>query len=58
MFICAITGKSSKSGEGCHKLVVETRQVTYPNGSRGTEIVKEVNVSAEGLRQIKERADR
>lgn len=58
MFIDAITGRVSKSGEGQIKLVIETRQRTYKNWDRdaeenwesfGTEIVKEVNVTEEGL---------
>lgn len=58
MFHCAITGRVSKPGEGMNKLVIETRTRIYKNWDRdreenwesfGTEIVREVNVSDEGL---------
>lgn len=64
MYRCFITGKLSKPGEKPHKLVIETRDRTYygwvhneeteqlehlPVG-KGWEIVKEVNVSDEGLK--------
>lgn len=42
MFNCGICGKPSKPGQKAERLVTETRQVTYSNGSHGTEIVKEV----------------
>lgn len=58
MFICVITGKQSKPGEKCHKLVVETRARTYKHWDRdaeeewfsqGREIVREVNATEEGM---------
>ena len=54
-FICAVTRKPSAKGEKPTKLVVETRPKVYQhdNGtSFGNEIVKEINVSAEGLVQL------
>lgn len=57
MFICAVTKRSAPSGEKPTRLVVETRPRTYqcfdeygdPFTTTGTEIVKEINVSKEGL---------
>jgi len=58
MFICAITQKISASGETLNKVVLKSRQKVYKNWdadreeyweSFGTEIVKEVAVSEEGL---------
>ena len=61
MFICAITGKVSKLGEKCNKIVIATREKTYKqfvweddvqieiDVARGFEIVKEVNATAEGV---------
>lgn len=54
-FICAVTRKPSAKGEKPTKLVVETRPKVYQhdNGtSFGNEIVKEINVSAEGMDQL------
>lgn len=59
MYRCVITGKQSEPGEACHRLVVATRPRTYKHWDReaeeewftqGTEIVREVNASAEGER--------
>ena len=58
MFICAIRNKATKAGEGMNKLVLETRMRKYKNWDRdkeenwdsfGSEIVREVSVSDEGL---------
>jgi len=62
MFRCAVTGKITQPGEPQFKVVVETRPQTYVNFkfdeetletekivSSGEEIVREINVSAEGL---------
>lgn len=58
MYRCAITGKQSEVGDKCNRLVIETRPKTYKHWDReeekewftqGTEIVREVNASAEGL---------
>lgn len=58
MYHCKITGKVSGRGEGMNKLVVATRVKKYQNWDRnreeyfdtfGTEIVKEVSVSEEGM---------
>lgn len=58
MFICAVTRKVSSPGEAQNKIVVKSRQKVYKNWdndqeeyweSFGTEIVKEVAVSEEGL---------
>lgn len=58
MFKCEITKRLSKPLEKLTKLVVKTRQVEYRHWDRdseeewftqGTEIVREVNVSEEGL---------
>jgi len=53
-----VTGKFSKLGEKLNKITVKTRSVQYKNWDReaeeewfsyGTEIVKEINASDEGL---------
>ena len=61
MFICAITKRSSQSGEKCNKLVLATRdkiytEKVYEEGQeieieigRGWEIVKEIRVSDAGM---------
>lgn len=57
MFICAVTGKCSKPREPMIHVVVETRPKTYINYnmdgepiiSQGSEIVKEIGVTKEGL---------
>jgi len=62
MFRCAVTGKVTKPGEPLTRVVVETRPQTYVNFkfneetletdkivSSGEEIVREINVSPEGL---------
>lgn len=54
-FICAVTRKASTKGEKPTRLIVETRPKVYHHDSGtsyGTEIVKEINVSAEGLKQL------
>lgn len=62
-FKCQITGKISKSGEKCNKIVTkkrdrvytkwvaneETRQWEEVVAGHGWEVVKEINVSNEGL---------
>lgn len=62
MFYCQITGKLSKPGEGSRKVLLAKRDRTYTRWVRneetnkweevfvanGWEIVKEINVSAEG----------
>ena len=59
MYRCQVTGRVSKLGEACHKIVVETRSRTYRNWDRekeeewfsqGTEIVREINASEQGVR--------
>ncbi len=60
MFHCAITNKVSEPGEPPIRVVVETRERTYDNHhpvtgeylntSRGTETVREVNMSPVGAR--------
>jgi hypothetical protein len=64
MYKCTVTSKFSKPGEKCNKLVVETRPRTYAVRERnmetgywedfdvgtGSEIVKEVNASDEGVK--------
>jgi hypothetical protein len=63
MFKCQVTGKMSKSGETCHKLVAVTRgRIYYRNVfnedtnewepveiGRGWEIAREINATAEGV---------
>ena len=60
-FICAVTKKPSLKGEKPTRLVVETRPKVYKNivddeviTSYGEEIVREVNVSAEGMQVLAE----
>lgn len=62
MFYCAVTGKMSKPGEKCRKIVTEKRDRTYTKRvrdmetgklntvdvGRGWEIVKEINATEEG----------
>lgn len=63
MFHCSVTGKVSEPGEKLNKIVVATRDRVYYKRvrneetlkwedvecGRGWEIVKEINVSGEGL---------
>lgn len=63
MFYCQVTGRLSKRGEKVNKVVVATRERIYYKKvrneesnkwedveiGRGWEIVKEINVSQEGL---------
>lgn len=58
MYKCQVTGKLSKEGEKLNKIVIETRQVQYKHWDReneeewfshGTEIVRELNASEEGV---------
>jgi hypothetical protein len=62
MFRCDVTGKLTAPGEPCKKVIVETRKRVYERevrdpetGARtiltstGWEIVKEINVSPEGI---------
>lgn len=61
MFRCAITGKVTQPGEPMNRVVTQTRKVTYREKrdgelvvvGKGTEIVKEIAVSAEGLAILK-----
>jgi len=64
MFHCEVTHKNSALDEKCHKLVVQTRPRVYTQRvwdedmnewitvhvGTGSEIVKEVNASEEGLK--------
>lgn len=64
MFYCQVTGKLSKPGEKCHKVVTqkaarvytkmirdeETRKMVRVEIGRGWEIVKEIDASEEGAR--------
>lgn len=62
MFKCQVTGKTSKRGEKCNKIVVKTRDRVYTEMvweddqqveievARGWEIVKEINATDEGVR--------
>lgn len=65
MYRCDITQKVQPPRTPCHKVVVETRPVVYINRrynpldntweefeTIGKEIVKEINVSPEGLRSF------
>lgn len=67
MFICAVTGKTSKPREPMLKVVVETRDQTYSNQvwdseneeyvekvSHGHEIVREVGITKEGLEILRQ----
>lgn len=53
MFRCQVTGKMSKPGEKCHKIVTERRERLYKRDgeviARGWEIVREINATDEGL---------
>jgi len=62
MFKCGITGKMSKPGEKCHRIIISRRPKTYykwvrnednqmveVEAARGYETVKEVNATKEGL---------
>jgi len=57
-FKCQITNRTSREGQKLNKIVVETRLVEYEHIDRetdekwftkGTQIVREVNASDEGL---------
>lgn len=59
MFMCQITGHYSREGQKCNKVVVQTRAQTYKHWdneneeewfTHGTEIVREVNATEEGVR--------
>ena len=64
MYRCYVTGKMSKPGEKVNKLVIKTRPRTYWGSfqneetgnvetveiGHGSEIVREVNVTDEGMR--------
>lgn len=47
MFKCADCGKTTEPREPQHKVVIDRRKVTYPNGSEGWEIAKEVALCEE-----------
>jgi hypothetical protein len=63
MYFCEITGKLSKPGQKCHKVIThiaervytrmvrdeETHRLVRVEVGRGFEIVKEVNASEEGM---------
>jgi hypothetical protein len=58
MYKCQVTGKQSKLGEKLNKIVVQTRAREYKHWDReneeewfshGTEIVREINATDEGL---------
>lgn len=54
MFKCQITGKMSRPGDKCNKVVTEVRERVYLNDEgevvgRGFEIVKEVNATDAGV---------
>lgn len=66
MFICDVTKKPAKSGEKPTRIVVETRPRTYdlgfdedgiPHESYGHEIVREIQVSKEGMRILNQIAE-
>ena len=64
MFKCQVTGKLSKPGDKCNKIVVERREKTYTKFfrnedtgkweehevGRGWEILKEINATDEGVK--------
>jgi hypothetical protein len=68
MFICQISGKLSEPGEKVHKIVIKTRDRVYSarvfneeigqvedvQVGHGWEIVKEVNATAQGLKEWNE----
>lgn len=53
MFYCQVTGKLSKPGDKCNKIVVERRERLYKRDgeviARGWEVVREINATDEGL---------
>lgn len=69
MFKCSITGKTTRPGEKMHRVVIETRPRVYTEWireegewielevGRGFEIVKEIQVSDEGLSIYNEMVD-
>lgn len=50
MFKCDVTGKITEPGEKCHKVVSAYRRRATDGG---LEIIKELNVSTEGLEILK-----
>jgi hypothetical protein len=62
MFKCAVTGQQTKPGEPMTKVVTERRQKDYTDQGRiigsGWEIVKEITVSPEGFRLIRQAEQR
>jgi hypothetical protein len=68
MFVCQISGKLSKPGEKVNKIIVKTRERFYTarfynedigqvedvQVGHGWEIVKEVNATAQGLKEWNE----
>lgn len=42
MYKCKICGYQSKKGETAHRKIVSKRSVTYPRGSVGWEIEKDI----------------
>ncbi len=44
MYNCGQCGKTTRPGERANMKVIETRDVTYPTGHTGTEIVREIKV--------------
>lgn len=55
MFRCDVTGKLSKPGEKCNKIVVERREKLYKRDgevvAKGWEIVREISATDDGLKQ-------
>lgn len=53
MFRCQVTGKLSKPGQKCNKIVVERREKLYKREgeviARGWEVVREISATDEGL---------
>lgn len=53
MFRCQVTGKLSKIGEKCNKIVTERRERLYKRDgeviARGWEVVREISATDEGL---------
>lgn len=50
MFICDVSGRVSKPGENCNRIIVEVRKRVYLNDEgnvvgRGFEIVKEIKAT-------------
>lgn len=51
MFRCNITNRVSQPLERMIKVVVERREKTYPDGSKGWEIAKEIQMTESGYKQ-------